>query len=56
MADTLFNLDEPMERPADAEAQIAEAEMLLAFDVDGGPALARQFHITDLQHWIDLSA
>ena len=57
MTDTLFKLDEPLELLADDEgAETAEAAALAAFDADGGPALARHFHITDLQHWIDLCA
>jgi hypothetical protein len=32
------------------------AEELGTLDSDGVPALAEQFRITDLQHWIDLCA
>ena len=28
----------------------------VAGDVEGGPARAEQFRITDMQHWIDLCA
>jgi hypothetical protein len=32
------------------------AEELGTLEIDGVPALAEQFRITDLQHWIDLCA
>jgi hypothetical protein len=45
---------------ANTTAETREAAVLFAeTDVqDEGhlPALARRFHITDLQHWLDLSA
>ena len=33
-----------------------EARLWAALEPDGPPASAEQFHITDQQHWIDLSA
>jgi hypothetical protein len=33
-----------------------ELRLPAAFEADGTPASADQFHITDVQHWIDLSA
>ena len=37
----------------DAQKKGADADEL---DGDGMPVLADQFHITDLQHWLDLCA
>ena len=33
-----------------------EARALASLEADGAPASAEQFRITNLQHWIDLSA
>lgn len=35
---------------------VEEAWEMAAFDTDPAPALANAFHITDLQHWLDLCA
>lgn len=53
--------DDPETPTADRErgedrAAFEAAWELASLDGDCAPALARHFHITDLQHWLDLCA